>query len=412
MNDRMFIIKLRREMLLWISLFFFLTSNVWINILNFLPISSIWFTILLIYIPLFLFCILEKKTPSAFSIAIFIVSVFLFAFSYYIHPENAHFFTRATYGIERVFRPDRPIYVMFILSFYKNPQKLLKVLWSSSLVILLYGVFEFRNAMTLGYWEEYNYAGNLVHFTYSLSFGYKILLPCLIFGYMYYLKKDLINAFLCIVALLMIFIGGSRGQLLCIFVFIALLFLKSYLESKSIKKLVIIVVVAILTIVVAVYGINNILAEFSLILQKMGMSSRTIDAMLTGNLADDNSRLKIWKKAVEMINEGGFLGYGVYGDRPVISTIHYAGYCHNIFLEIMVCFGKIPGLFISAFLIFKCITIILKAEHNMWYDIFIIFFSISCQLLLSMSFWYVTAFWCSCEIGTKCVCNRQKGEKI
>ena len=42
---------------------------------------------------------------------------------------------------------------------------------------------------------------------------------------------------------------------------------------------------------------------------------------------------------------------------------------------------------------------IFKCSDNQWREIFIIYFSLSCQLMISMSFWYVPEFWATLAIG-------------
>ena len=56
---------------------------------------------------------------------------------------------------------------------------------------------------------------------------------------------------------------------------------------------------------------------------------------------------------------------------------------------------------ISAYIIVGSIYMILSCKDRLWRELFIVFFSISCQLLLSFSFWYIADFWAAMAIGHK-----------
>lgn len=401
-------VVIRTEWLLDISMILYITSSTWISFLSFLPISSVWIVSTMIYGFLFAYCILKKEVPSWQAIVTILISVILFAYAYFSHPENRFYFIRETYGLSRVFRPDRTIYFLIFVSLYrKKPQKLLNTLWVSSVLLCFFGGIDFLQAMLRGYWLEYDYSGQLTHFSYSLSFGYKMILPCLVFIYSYIKKRNFLNFLFSIVVFGMIFIGGSRGQLICVAAFICLMLFRYYNMSNDINKCIVLLCLIVFFITIGLIGFQNILNIISNLLESMGISSRTLDSLLSGNFTDDNSRFLIWERAINAIKNGDFFGYGVYGDRPIISSLHYAGYCHNIFLELMVSFGPVTGLLLSCIMILRSLYIIMIKEDDIWIDLFTIMFAISIQLLISMSFWYVMGFWGAVECSHYCK-NRHK----
>lgn len=406
-------VLIRVEWLLDISMILYITSSTWISFFDFLPISSVWVISAMIYGLLFLYCVLKKEVPSWQAIAIILISVILFAYAYFSHPENRFYFIRETYGLSRVFRPDRAIYFVIFVSLYKkNPQELLKTLWVTSILLCFFGGIEFLQAMMRGYWLEYNYSGQMTHFSYSLAFGYKMILPCIVFIYSYLKKRDILNLILSMTVFGMIFIGGSRGQLVCIAAFICLMLFRFYSLNNNIYKCIILSCLIVFFIIIALIGLQNILNLIGNLLESVGISSRTLDALLSGDFTDDNSRFLIWERAINAIKNGGFFGYGVYGDRPIISSLHYAGYCHNIFLELMINFGPIIGLFLNCIIVVRSIYIITIKEDSIWIDLFIIMFAISVQLLISMSFWYVMGFWGAVECSHYCKKRKKKKIKI
>ena len=107
---------IRVEWLLDISMILYITSSTWISALDFLPISSVWIMSAIIYGLLISYCILKKELPSWQAVTIILISVILFSYAYFSHPENRFYFTRETYGLSRVFRPDRAIYFVIFIS--------------------------------------------------------------------------------------------------------------------------------------------------------------------------------------------------------------------------------------------------------------------------------------------------------
>lgn len=406
-------VAIRLEWLLDISLLLYLTSSTWISFFSFLPISSIWFTAAMIYGLLAIFCILKREIPSWQSMVSILSCIILFAIAYLSHPENRFYFTRETYGLSRVFRPDRTIYFMLFVSLYrKRPREFLNTLWLGSLLLTFFGGIDFLQAMMRGYWLEYNYAGRLTHFSYSLAFGYKMILPCIVFIYFYIKKRSILNLILSIAVFGMILLGGSRGQLICIAAFIGIMLFRYYRHTNNIRRCIITIFLIICCSIIFLVGVQNILNMVGRILDSLGLSSRTVTALFSGSFTDDNYRFEIWKRAIDAIKENIILGYGVYGDRPFISSLHYAGYCHNIFLELMISFGVPIGMLLSATLVIRSIYILLQKEDNIWIDFFVIMFAISFQLLISMSFWYVMGFWGAVECSHYCKNVKKRKIKI
>src|SRR5699024_2881528 len=149
------------------------------------------------------------------------------------------------------------------------------------------------------------------------------------------------------------------------------------------------IVLTLITIILYSDLIINAIVE---ILERFNINSRSIAMITSGEFSNDNGRSIIWDTVIRAIKEGGIFGYGIMGDRPFIAPIHYVGYSHNIFLEIIVSFGLI-GYFFIAYLVIDSIRMIFFCKDVNSRDLFAILFSISCQLLLSMSFWYVWEFW-------------------
>ena len=398
--------KIDGGVLLDTCLILYLTSFFWVNRLHINP----WVAASIIFVPAFFYIVIERRFFSRFACVLFLSVAIMFAVAFATQPELNYYFTREAYGLERVFRPDRAIYFMLIVSLYREPKRLMAGLWWGSLGILVCSIPEYVQAMRLGYWMEYNYAGTLSKISYSLAFGYRVILPCIVFlsETINRNERRAINAGLFLLSFGMILTGGSRGQLICIGVFLLLLLIRSFFVSKSLARLSLVFLLGLMLFLVLVVGANEILAGIGSALKDLGFSSRTIDSLITGSITDDNSRFIIWDVAINAIEDAGFFGYGVYGDRPFIFPLHYAGYPHNIFLELMMSFGLIPGLLISLLLVVLMSVVLIKRNNSSWFWPFCIMVSVSSQLLISMSLWYVMAFWAALELGRRCISDKNE----
>jgi len=96
--------------------------------------------------------------------------------------------------------------------------------------------------------------------------------------------------------------------------------------------------------------------------------------------------------AIDMI-KNGFWGYGAYGDRYVIGRVYWVGYCHNIFLELLINYGWIIGGILCISIVVTSLKMLITCKNESWWICFVIFFVPSMKLLLSGSYWYLEAFW-------------------
>lgn len=349
---------------------------------------------------LFFFHIKDFKVEQYLSCLILYLLIFwAFIFTFILHPEYEYFFMRSGYGIERVLRPDCAIYAYLFFSLINDPDKIYETIKKYAIIDFTYlVVVQLLPAMIRGYWVDVDYLGRQVVREYSLSLGYSILLPTIIFLYMFIQQKNIIYLFLSFIGMGIIFLYASRGALLMIVIFVGLMAISAIVESKKISyKILKILGILLLIIIICIWG-QTLLTWAVQLLQSMGIESRSLDLLVQGEFTNDSGRNTIWNAVINGIREGGLLGYGVFGDRPFVYPIHYVAYSHNIFLELIASFG-ILGVGIILFLCINSFRMIFFCKDRRWRELFIIFFSVSCQLIISMSFWYVMEFWAAIAIA-------------
>lgn len=340
---------------------------------------------------------IKLKTYLPFVILILIV-IIVMLLSVLLNPKLSWFFVRPSYGIERILRPDCAIFAFLFFYMIDDGKKLRDIIVTYAYVYFIYLVIlHLIPALIRGYWIDIGPDGIETQFTYNLSFGYSVAFPVIVFLYDFIKNKKIYSLLFLMFSSWSLITQGNRGALLIVLVYVGLLIFKNIKNSKYVAlKTSMLLLFMILLII---YG-KELLFYTAKSLNNLGIESRNIKKILNGSFSDDNGRDIIWSTVAESINSGGILGHGMLGDRPFVFPLHYAGYSHNIFLELLSNFGLL-GILISIYLIFKIVRMLFICDNEDWYNVYIIFLSCSVQLLLSMSFWYVWQFWATLAISSK-----------
>lgn len=221
----------------------------------------------------------------------------------------------------------------------------------------------------------------------NMAYAYELLLPTLFLYNEFTNKKGFFNALFSIIGIVSIVISGTRGPLICIFIYIVL---HALLHSTPIKATLLVIISTLLLIFNKVFGLLEILLKLlSDLLTKMGFASRSLTMLLNKEFTSINSRDEIYKATIDAIKKRPLFGYGICGDRYAI--IQQLGvdknYAHNLFLEIWCDFGLILGtvliiaLGVLIYKAFKKSCNIIEKEFIM-----MLFSSSVIQLFMSASF--------------------------
>ena len=390
------VLKIDSQKAIFIAFILFFSYKSWYAMLR---VGKFQFTklasILLIYAFVFLGAYLSKKVRSKLIIfaGVFVLCASAFFITYLLHPNyGSWFFHNADYGIfNSVFYPTAGIYAFLFVLMCDDPEDMRKGLKIVAYIMLIYAVYQLVPVIQRGgTWNNISKTGVQVNqSTHSLGFGYRTVMCSVVFFEEFIQTKKKRFLLLSMTSLLAVLVYGGRG---CLLVFILYLILRYLIHKKGITKKD----VLILGLALIIIGLNElgiIKSVIGSICDFAGLSNiRTVEMFLDGTMFEDNARSIIWSMAIEMIKTGGIFGRGVYGDRLVIGNYYSWGYSHNIFLEMMVSFGVI-GLILIILLIWKIWKYFRNETDNRWKNIFVIFLCLSCQLLVSDSFWYNSWFW-------------------
>ena len=259
--------------------------------------------------------ILAKKRLKLLTITFFIYGMFLL-FNYLLYPASHAFIdSKAAFTLT-------PISILSVLFIYiiNNWNVFLKVLLLVSRIIPILGI--------LFVWAI-RYTTLVEGITYSMSFGYAILLSSLFL----FNQEKTSDKVLAILLLLMIIILGSRGPVVVLLIYIIYTVLFSFKRKKVWQIPIALALVA-----------GSILwtPKNSEVIEK----SRTILLLESGEFISHDSGRDIIQKIIQQkILQKPLYGWGMGSDREFVD-----GYAHNIFLEIFVHYGLVVGGFL--FLLF------------------------------------------------------------
>ena len=363
-------------------------------------------SISLCYIPALIICVLNPRKYFIidFWILLGLVGVF-FAVTLFFHSDYLPYYTQEEYGLwDYVLKPNRGIYGYFFVRLVNDPKRILKDTKCAGWMMFVYFAHRIIQAKQRGYWNGVAGDDGHVKMTYSVAFGYEVLLFAAVFLYSALKEKKIQDWFAAGLATVMILVGGSRGPILFLVVTVVLFILTELKNSKH--KWKIIAAVSTVMILMQLYLIRFL--EFvSSIMNRFGASSRFIEKLLSDDISNDSGRDKIWAAAIDMIKDKP-LGHGAYGARHVIVNYIIAGYPHNVFLEILIEFGIVFGTILILFLLIGAYNMIFGKYAGQFRSIFLPLFCASCALFVSLTFWGYRPFWLCIALGVCFINNRKR----
>lgn len=368
--------------------------------------------LIILYTPVLL---LVSQNPRKYIIKDFLLLyIFLLVFigiTILVHPEYEPYFgsEMGDYSLWKyILIPYRGIYAYLFVRLVNDPDRLLKDTRISGWVMFLYFFYQLILYFRRGYWYGVGWGNNYnAQLSYSVSFGYDVLPFALTFTYSALKNKKLIDIVSAIICMVLILAGGSRGPIICIGIFAGLYITKVFQQSR--KKFFYLLLVVVLTVTLLM-TYEYILVGIGLIIERLGLSSRFITKLLSGEITEDSGRSRLWNMAIEMIKTNP-LGYGALGSRHVIVPYIIAGYPHNVILEILIDYGVFIGSIIIITMLIGSIKMLFDYRNDEWSGIFLIFFCTASGLLLSLTYWRIPSFWASIAIGVNSIYGKKRAKK-
>lgn len=309
-----------------------------------------------------------------------------------------------------VLSPTSAIFAYLVVSLVEKPSLLFNALVAFAYVNFLYGSLRFINFQLTGYWTGYSFTGAEERLTYSLGFGYDVLAVYLVLLILAFRRnRPLVHGLLAFMALAMIAIAGGRAALLLAVVGSATVIF--YYGARGTRKSPWAVLGLILTgvsAIVLVLAFEAVLETVTGVLNSLGIDSRSVDSLTSGEFQDDNGRAKIYEMAQDLIANGGLLGHGLYGDRYAISGRFFWGYPHNIVYELIISFGPLVGVILMLSFLFWIVRGFWTAATPEFQEVILVCFVMSLQLMISNSYLLLPWFWALLAASRLSIKNRQQ----
>ena len=348
-------------------------------------------------VAILIFIFISKKPLPADFIYIFAFVVVFFLLTYLLNPHYGYVYFREQFGVwDHVFRPTNGIYAYLVIRLFHDPQKIVKYLKVTAILQFIFLIAQYYMATQRGYWTVTRGPDLIVERGYSLTFGYDMLFVTLVFLYYGIIENNKKLLLLSMVGIGYIFTAGSRGPFIGLVIFCVLMFLKHLRTTK--RNVAIVFFLSGCAVLFFIY-LDQILEGFIYWLNSLNVASRTLDMIINNVLLEQVSgRDLLWSTTIAKIYEQPLWGYGFLGERHFLYPLYYGGYVHNIYLELLANFGVVLGSLIALYLLIGAIKMLISCHDKVWLGLFIIFFSMSTQLILSRSFWILPHFWASIAI--------------
>lgn len=356
----------------------------------------------------------QEKSYLAKNILFLVFVCSLLFVNYFLNPEIGVWLQDDTYGLSKIFALDGHIFAggvtaYYIISIHKDPDRILKCLKISNMMIMIYMVMMLYNRLSKGYFLVEG-ANGIRQTEYNMSFGYYCAFISTL-NYVFWMEnKKKINLIISALFVVLAVSFGSRGVIVTFALFIISQIWISLRESRLTRKIILISLIILLTVALVSFY-NEIVIGIQYFLNSIGITnSRTISLLNSSTkLLDSNGRDGLWSLGFDMIKAKFPLGYGAFGERIIIGNYVRWGYVHNVFMELVLEFGVI-GLTLSIYILYKSFALINNDKSKKWNILFILFFSNCGMLLVSNSFWYCPYFWAAIATGVL-YCKEQKVTK-
>ena len=346
-------------------------------------ISQWLFNIVLLFLLVFVIS-KDRRALKRDAIFVWLASLVALGITCLIHPEYSDVLFGDTFNfVKSVFSLSGPLMGYLVIRTENNSKKLewdLKI--SAIIVWIAYTIKTFNGVKDVRY---SSWTGDTSILTYNQAYGFYFLFCAIVFLYFYLKEKKKIYIVPFLICVIQILMYASRTAVLSLVCYVILyLFFEDTGKGSNQKKVLYSVALIFVTLIL---NSNTFMTWVISTIKNLGLSSKIIDAFVSGNNAIDGGRIYLYTEGWNAIVNNP-LGLGVFCDRYL-----FGHYTHNIIIEILLDFGW----FIGGALLVGLIVLIAKmllSKRCVWKSFFLIFLSLTIvRLSLSYSFWQDANFW-------------------
>lgn len=327
-------------------------------------------------------CIAKSISVNVLTISIVYIYVLLFS---YIFSNYTDIYSVSATGLLRDCIP-----AFFLAISIRDTDDLSKKIQVISVIIL---ILQFISITVL-------HTSSAVVNAYSQTTGYQTLIPFSVFFYHASKKGNRLSTAGTLISLVIIVMSGARGPLLCAFIGALLIVYENVRENP--KRLLTYIVIILLVFVPLYFYYSILLNWVTGLFDTLGVSTRIVNGLTNLDLAEDVMRSRLRRFGTDYSLNHFLVGCGVLNDRYLIysnvvdatnSTV-FGSYVHNFFVEILMQFGFVPGLFILLIFLNNLRKTFISAETTNDKEVLYVFFIIGfLPLLVSRSYFTFAEFY-------------------
>ena len=309
------------------------------------------------------------------------------------------------YGIiTKTFDVRKAIFATLVILLVRDNKRIIKNMEISAFITFIYMLIQIGLFLYNKSWLYYYMVRDetLVLHHYNMSLGYELVFVSLVFLNKAYRENSFKSYIIGALAFLLAFYYGSRGVIIPMIGFLALIFIFNSTRREKlriIKRLIATMIIYVLLFNVLglveellQIGSQGLISDSDSPIVQLETQSRNLEMLKSNEFSSSNGRNVIYSLAIEAIKDKFPLGYGVYGDRPFIGDRFRWGYSHNFFLEMIVSFG-IFGLISIIGLILFTVKLLTKEKYSHYKELLILLLALNAKLLISDTFWHLNFFW-------------------
>lgn len=276
-----------------------------------------------------------------------------------------------------------------------SPSFTFRALKIAAYLVFAGNVVRFVEAGVRGYWIQTDSTGREFEAAYDLGFGYSVLFTVVMFLFLAFRGvRPLVHIAGAVGGVLMILVGGSRAPFLFALMAAALflVYFRKRIFGRSPAGLARLVVSFAALGVLSLMG-ASLTARAELLLDRWGVSSRTLTRLIEGSFAEDSARERLHSMSETLVSESGFFGAGLFGDRHMLRSSYRWGYPHNILDEFRVTFGDFLGIILLVAVVYFVGVAIIRMADTPYGDLVVLLLPLTFQLWVSYSYLLSPWFW-------------------
>ena len=286
------------------------------------------------YIILIAMCMKKRSHFRGGDIMIMLFVILSIIFTWIIYPDNIE---KYMLGEGQLWPTVFPLFRYFIVGLFLIPNEETVDLMGkvSCVAILIESLFIY-----------FILSGSEMQNDDDMSRAYFLLLSVLFAINYAYDKRTIVGITFSVLGFFLLLSMGTRGPIMIVLTFVVAKFIQLS-ANKGVGIFVVAILLIFIWLVNSPYW-NALLLFIREIISSIGLSTRVIDHTIEGEMVTNYSeRDEIFTLLISKIKESPLNGWGVYGEWQFVGWS-----AHNMYLEILICYGVIVGGFIILWMLY------------------------------------------------------------